>query len=59
MLDNVVCLESIKRNSDDDYSVSSLVLGTELKKLYILDVNGYNVEKKVSKNVLIKLIINF
>jgi hypothetical protein len=44
-LDTTTCLESIKRNSEDDFGESNLVVGTELKMVYLMDAQGYKVEK--------------
>eukprot|EP00640_Fibrocapsa_japonica_P000784 CAMPEP_0113937780 /NCGR_PEP_ID=MMETSP1339-20121228/4326_1 /TAXON_ID=94617 /ORGANISM="Fibrocapsa japonica" /LENGTH=585 /DNA_ID=CAMNT_0000940679 /DNA_START=147 /DNA_END=1904 /DNA_ORIENTATION=- /assembly_acc=CAM_ASM_000762 len=39
----VTCMETIKKNSEEDDAVSSLVLGTESKQVLLLDPPGNNI----------------
>ena len=41
LVDTPICMEFINKHSEDDNSTSLLIVGTEYKKIYVLDENGY------------------
>ena len=41
LVDTPICMEFINKHSEDENSTSQLIVGTEYKKIYVLDENGY------------------
>ena len=41
LVDTPICMEFINKHSEDENSISQLIVGTEYKKIYVLDENGY------------------